>query len=325
MRIALTGASGHIGNCLVRELKKTGAEVKVLVHNFRNDLDELDVEIITGSLFDNESLMRLCEGADVVFHLAAQIAIDNRASEQVYSTNVTGTENIIKAAMISGVKKFIHFSSIDAFRTESPDRMLDENRPLIEENKAIYSYSKAESERLVLKAVTQGLNAVILNPTSVMGPFDSKRSLLGQALIKIYRGKLPFLVDGGYNWVDVRDVVAASIKAIESGRKGERYILAGEFCSLKDLSYRISRISGRKIPGFVPVSIARLACPFFQLYSAVTNTDPLYTRQSLDLLVSSPSNISFEKAKKELNYVPRPLEETLTDTFAWYKENKHLI
>lgn len=324
MRIAITGASGHIGNCLVREFKKQGDVVKVLVHNFRNDLDELDVEIVQGNLFDQDSLTRLCKGADAVFHLAARIAIDNRASEQVYSTNVTGTENIIKASIDAGVKKFIHFSSIDAFRTGPSDRVLDENRPLIEEKKAIYSYSKAESERVVMRAVNRGLNAVILNPTSVMGPFDSKGSLLGQALIKIHQGKLPFLVSGGYNWVDVRDVVAASIQAIESGRSGEKYILSGEFCSLKDLTYKISKISGCKIPRFVPVPIARLACPVFQFYSAVTNTDPLYTQQSLDLLVSSPVNISSEKAKKELDYNPRPLEETLIDTFAWYKENKYL-
>lgn len=324
MKVAITGASGHIGNCLVRELKRAGFMVKALVHDFRNDLDELDVDLVPGNLLDQESLTRLCEGAEVVFHLAARIAIDNRSPGQVYSTNVTGTENIIRAANSSGVKKFIHFSSIDAFRTGDPDRLLDENGSLTEEKKAIYSYSKAESERVVMKAVNQGLNAVILNPTSVMGPFDSKGSLLGQALIKIYQGKLPFLVAGGYNWVDVRDVVAASIQAIESGRSGERYILPGEFCSLKDLSYKISKISGTRIPRFVPVTIARMACPVFQLYSAVTNTDPLYTQQSLDLLVSSPVNISFEKAKKELNYSPRPLEETLIDTFAWYKENKYL-
>lgn len=324
MKVAVTGASGHIGNCLVRELKKQGAGIKVLVHNFRNDLDEMDVELIQGNLLEPESLITLCEGVDVVFHLAAQIAIENRSSVQVYETNVTGTKNMIKAAIYGRAKKFIHFSSIHAFKTEPSDLILDESRSLIETNKTIYEFTKAEGEREVMKAVKEGLNAVILNPTAVIGPFDCRGSLVGQALLKIYQNKLPFLVSGGYNWVDVRDVVSASIQAIESGQKGEKYILSGEFCNLHDLSAMISKISGCKIPVIVPVSLARLACPFFQIYSSITKKEPLYTYQSLDILLNSPINISNEKAKKELGYEPRPLEQTLKDTFNWYRENNFI-
>jgi dihydroflavonol-4-reductase len=324
MKVAVSGASGHIGNCLVRELKKQGAEVKVLVHNFRNDLDKLNVELIQGNLLEPESLIKLCDGVDVVFHLAAQIAIENRSSAQVYETNVTGTRNMIKAAIKGGAKKFIHFSSIHAFRTESSGMILDERRSLVETNKTIYEFTKAEGERVVMEAVREGLYAVILNPTAVIGPFDYRSSLLGQALLQIYHNKLPFLVAGGYNWVDVRDVVSASIQAIESGRKGEKYILSGKFCSLQELSAMISKISGCRIPVIVPVSLARLACPFFQFYSSVAKTEPLYTYQSLDILVNSAVNISNAKARKELEYEPRPLEQTLIDAFNWYKENNFI-
>lgn len=321
MKVAVTGASGHIGNCLVRELKRQGAGIKVLLYDSRNGMDEIDVELIQGDLLEPESLIKLCEGVDVVFHLAAQIAIDNRSSAQVYETNVTGTINIIKAANQAGAKKFIHFSSIHAFQTESPDQLLDESRSLVETNKIIYEFTKAEGEREVIKAVKEGLDAVILNPTAVIGPFDSRGSLLGQALRKIYQNKLPFLVSGGYNWVDVRDVVSASIKAIELGRKGERYILSGEFFSLQELSAMISKLSGCKIPVIVPVPLARIACPFFQIYSSISKMEPLYTYQSLNILVNSPANISNEKARKELGFEPRPLEQTLIDTFNWYIEN----
>jgi len=324
MKVAVTGASGHIGNYLVQELKRSGAEVRVLVHKFRSDLDEMDVGLIQGDLLEPESLVKLCESVDVVFHLAAQIAIENRSSELVYETNVSGTRNMLKAAIYQGVRKFIHFSSIHAFQIGSPDRMLDETRPLVETHKTIYEFTKAEGEREVLKAVKEGLDAVILNPTAVIGPFDYRGSLLGQALLKIYQNKLPFLISGGYNWVDVRDVVSASIQAIESGRKGEKYILSGEFCTLQKLSAIISKLSGCKIPGIVPVSLARLACPFFKVYSSVTNTQPLYTYQSLDILVNSPSNISNEKARRELGYEPRHLEQTLRDTFEWYRENNFI-
>src|SRR5664280_3129105 len=148
--------------------------------------------------------------------------------------------------------------------------------------KPMYEFTKAEGEREVRKAVKEGLDAVILNPTAVIGPFDYRGSLLGQALLKIYQNKLPFLVSGGYNWVDVRDVVSASINAIDSGRKGENYILSGEFYTLQELSVMISKISGCKIPVIVPVALARLACPFFKVLSSVTNKQPLYTYQSLD-------------------------------------------
>ncbi len=324
MIVAVTGASGHIGNCLVRELKKQGVRIRVLVHNFRNDLDEMDVELIQGNLLDPESLNFLCEGVDVVFHLAAQISVDNRFSDQVFATNVTGTINLIKAAQSGRVKKFIHFSSIEAFQTKPSDLILDENRSLIETKTSIYGFTKAESERVVLKAAKEGLHAVILSPTAVIGPYDYRGSLLGQALIKIYQNRMPYLISGGYNWVDVHDVVSASIQAIESGRKGEKYILSGNFCTLLDTALLLSEISGCKVPALVPVILARLACPFLQLYSAVTRKEPLYTNHSLDLLVSSPANISSEKAKNELGYEPRPIKQTLIETYNWYKENKYL-
>lgn len=325
MKVAVTGASGHIGNCLVRELLKKGTHVKVLVHNFENDLAQLDVEMIRGDLLEVESLKKLCEGVDVVFHLAAKIALDNRQPEQVFAVNVTGTKNIIEASESAGVKKFIHFSSIDAFQFISSEAVVDESKPLIKSEKAIYAFTKAEGERLVMNAVKEGLDAVILSPTAVIGPFDYRGSFLGEALLKIYRNQIPMLISGGYNWVDVRDVAKAAILSAESGRKGEKYILSGDFCSLKELSEMTGRISGKRTPKLLaPVFLAKLACPFFQFYFSITKGKPIFTFQSLDLLINSPKNISFEKAKKELGYQPRPLEQTLRDTFNWYKENKYL-
>jgi dihydroflavonol-4-reductase len=228
------------------------------------------------------------------------------------------------AARYCRVKKFIHFSSIHAFQNKPTDLILDESRQKVQSDKTIYEYTKAEGEREVMKAVKEGFNAVILNPTAVIGPFDYRGSYLGQALLKIYQNKLPFLVSGGYNWVDVRDVVAASLQAIESGRCGENYILSGNYCSLHDLSVMISEISGCKIPMIVPVTLAQLACPFFKIYSTISNKDPLYTYQSLDILVNSPINISNAKATVELGYSARPLKQTLSDTFDWYREQKFI-
>jgi dihydroflavonol-4-reductase len=324
MKVAVTGASGHIGNCLVRELLNQGAEVKILVRTYQSHLDHLKLTIIEGDLFNQKALSELCNDADVVFHLAAQIVIDNRSSKKVYNTNITGTKNIVSAAMAAVVKKFIHFSSIDAFKMDAFDHILDENCPIVDTEKLVYDYSKAESERIVTQAVIQGLNAVIISPTAVIGPYDYKGSYLGKALINIYKNKLPFLIDCGYNWVDVRDVVAAAIQSIELGRKGEKYIASGNYCSLKDLSAMIGKKTGYKTPKTVPLSLARLAAPLFEGFAALTANKPLFTSHSLDILEKAPKNISLDKIQQEFGYHPRPLEDTLKDTIEWYKKHNLL-
>ncbi len=324
MKVALTGGSGHIGSCLIRELIKRGDEVKVLVHNYSNYPDSHKVRYVKGSLQDPVSLKKLCEGADVVFHLAAFIALDNRNAKRVYDTNITGTANILEAAKVSNVGRFIHFSSIDAFQSGRDNEVFDETRSLVENRKSNYKFSKAESERLVMNAVKDGLDSVIISPTAVIGPYDFRGSFLGKALIRLYKSKIPFLVKGGYNWVDVRDVTNAALLAIERGRRGEKYIVCGNYAGLRELAQMINKISGSRIPRYIPFSLALLVSPFMELYGSVTNTTPLYTKQSLRILAHSPKNVSCEKAQKELGYSPRKLQETLYDTYNWYLHNNFI-
>jgi len=323
---AVTGAGGHIGNCLVRELLKSGYKVRVLVHQFKNDYAYLPVEIVHGDLLDSLSLKKLCKDVDVVFHCAAVISIDNYHRKIVWETNVTGTKNMVDASLAAGIKKFIHFSSIDAFQMPETNEVLKEENSLTVKKSSIYNFSKAESEKVVLDGVSKGLDAVILSPTAVIGPYDIRKSFLGNALIKFYNNKIPALIPGGYNWVDVRDIVFAAIQSVEKGRKGEKYILSGHFCTIKRLSVLIGNLSGKKRPRFmVPAFLARIFCPFFQLEYLITRRKPMFTCQSLKLLIHAPGNISLEKSERELNYSPRPLEETLRDTFDWYKQNNYLI
>lgn len=322
MKVAITGGSGHIGNCLIRELIKKGAKIKALVHNFDDSLKNLDLEFVKGDLTDKNSLDKLCTDADVVFHLAARIAIDKKNTDVVYNTNVQGTQNLIDVCITKKVKRLIHFSSIHALDPYPLDEVLDENRAFIGSTKLIYEQSKADSEKIVIKAAQNGLNAVVLNPTAVIGPYDFKGSYLGQALIKIYQNKLPMLVPGGYDWVDVRDVVNASIAAITHGKSGGRFILSGHYLSLKELSELIGKVSNQKTPRLLaPLFLAKIGLPFIKLYSNITNEHPLYTSESLDILKNSNKLISNAKATQELGFIARPLEETLKDTFAWYKEN----
>ncbi|MBU8893153.1 MAG: NAD-dependent epimerase/dehydratase family protein [Bacteroidales bacterium] len=322
MKIAITGGSGHIGNCLIRELIKRGATIKALVHNFDNSLKNLDLELVKGDLTDKNSLDKLCTDTDVVFHLAARIAIDKNNKDVVYNTNVGGTQNIIDICIKRKIKRFIHFSSIHTLDPHPLDEVLDENRAFIGNTKLIYEQSKADSEKLVIKAAQKGLNAVVLNPTAVIGPNDFKGSYLGQALIKIYQNKLPVLVPGGYDWVDVRDIVNASIEAITKGNSSEKFILSGHYLSLKELSALIGKISKHKTPGLLaPLFLAKIGLPFIRLYSIIMKEHPLYTSESLDILKNSNKLISNSKATQVLDFKSRPLEETLRDTFTWYKQN----
>jgi dihydroflavonol-4-reductase len=322
MKIAVTGASGHIGVNLCQALIQHGHSVRALIHKNDHGIKELPLECVPGNLMDASSLSRLVRGVEVFFHLAAVISIQVRNKEELFEKNVKGTENVLNAARKEGVRRVIHFSSIHALVHEPLDRILDEARSLALKDGVDYSRSKALSELVVQEAVKKGLDVVILNPTAVIGPFDYAPSLLGRALILMYRGKIPALINGGYDWVDVRDAVKAAIVSVEKGEKGERYILSGHWknlCELAELTYGISGERYKKMtcsPG-----LARIGLPFLKLYCRLNSTQPLYTKDSLKILQTAHSHVSCEKARKRLGFNPRPMEETLRDTFDWYKMN----
>lgn len=322
MIFAITGVSGHIGNNLCKELVRRGHNVKALLYEDVNDLKRPGVELVKGDVTDKKSLMELCKGADYVFHLAARIAIDEKERELVYRTNVQGTKNIIEVCKTGKVKRLVHFSTIHAFDPVPLDKVLDETRQQLKHTKMIYEQSKIEAENLVLKAIQNGLDAVIVYPTAVFGPNDFKPSLLGQALIRMYNNTLPMLVKGGYNWVDVRDVVDGSISACMNGKQGGKFILSGHWMSLKELSAKIGAITHRKTPRLTASFwLARIGVPFIRFYAKIKNEHPLYTHDMIDILKMSHQDISSKKAQKELGYSSRPLEESIRDTFNSYEQH----
>jgi dihydroflavonol-4-reductase len=322
MKIAITGASGHVGANLTRVLLKQDHRIKVLVNQYSGSLPE-GPERIPGNLLDPGSLNDLAAGCEILIHLAAGISIDGNSN--IIDTNVEGTRNVIRASVDAKIRRLIHFSSIHALVHEPLDSPLDETRPLALNDRIIYNRSKAQAEQLVLDAVGRGLDAVIINPTSVMGPNDFKPSLVGQAVLQMCQGRLPALIPGGYDWVDVRDVVDGTLTAIEKGRKGENYLLSGHYVSLKDFYDILLEIQGGgKQLRLLPFWLAHLGVPFLKAWARMTGRSPLYTRESLDILKTAHKAISSEKAVKELDYHPRPFEETLRDTVGWFKENHYL-
>jgi len=323
MKIALTGASGHIGTNLCRKLLDNDHDLRVLTSKYTDSLEGLDLEFVKGDLLNMTSLRELADGAEVLIHLAATISLNG--DQQVLDTNVVGTKNVLDVVKSCKIKRLLHFSSIHALVHQPLDQPLDEERSLAVSDHIIYNQSKAIAEELVLHAAESGLDAVIINPTSVMGPNDFKPSLIGQAIIQLCKGKIPALIPGGYDWVDVRDVVEGTIKAMENGRSGQTYLLSGHFKTLPELYEQIKLIYGmnKKLP-VIPFWLAEVGVPFLKAWARISGNKPLYTRESIEILKTSHSIISSKKARNELGFKSRPFDDTLRDTIDWYRENNYL-
>ena len=323
MKIALTGASGHIGANLCRQLLDGNHQLKVLTNRFTASLEGLDLEVVKGDVMNMTSLRELASGAEQLIHLAASISING--DQHILDTNVVGTRNVLDAVRTCKVKRMLHFSSIHALVHQPLDQVLDEQRPLAVSDPIIYNQSKALAEELVLHAVENGLDAVIINPTSVMGPNDFKPSLIGQAIIQLCRGKIPALIPGGYDWVDVRDVVAGTISAMENGRTGQSYLLSGHFKALSELYEQIMLIRGKakKLP-VIPFWLAEAGIPFLKAWARISGSKPLYTKESIEILKNAHTRISSRKAELELGYHSRPFRDTIADTILWFQENGYL-
>jgi dihydroflavonol-4-reductase len=320
MTIAITGATGHIGINLVQALITKNRPVRCVVHNYTKSIDGIDVEKIHGDLSDVESLVKAFTGADVVYHLAATISLSMSDWPRVEKINVGGTRNVVEACRRAKVKRLVHFSSIHALTQEPFTVPVDEERPL-NHSKSLppYDRSKAAAEKVVQEGIAQGLDAVIVNPTAVMGPCDFLPSHLGAAILGIARRELPALVTGGFDWVDVRDVAAGAILAEEKGQTGRRYLLSGHWVSMCDMAALIQEITGVNTKKPVcPLWLAKAGAPIIQGMSKVSGKRPLYTGVSLKALKSN-RNISHERAAKELGYDPRPFRDTLADTLSWFK------
>lgn len=323
----VTGATGHIGNVLVRQLTTMGEKVRVLVlpGEDKTPLNGLDVEITEGDVLDYPSLLTAFRDIDTAFHLAGMISILPDKNPLVQSVNVTGTRNVLLAAQQAGINRLVYTSSIHALRRIPPGTTIDETVPFDPKN-AISSYdrSKAEASLEVLRAIHEGMDAVICCPTGVIGPYDFRGSEMGSLIHDLALRKLMLYVDGAYDFVDVRDVAYGLILAREKGVTGESYILSGERISVIEVVKSVQVIIGKYIPRIkIPFSLARFTSKFTPLYYQLTKTKPRFTSYSLETICSN-SVISCEKAKLTLGYSPRSLRESLADTVSWFLKEKSL-
>jgi len=322
VKVAVTGASGHLGANLVRRLITTGYQVKVLVYRDDRALSGLDVEITRGNILDQTTVEKLVQGCDVVFHCAAAISIGSD-SREVERINYQGTVNVLNACKKHKTGKLIHFSSIHVFDPHPLSEKLDETRNYSKDAFA-YDRSKVAAEKAVL-AFDGGFDKVVLNPTAMIGPNDFKPSLVGRTIIKFCHNAFPVLLPGGYDWVDVRAVANAAVYAIDKGKNGERYLLSGEFRTVKGLATLIGDIYGSKVPAIlVSRWLAAMGLPFVKMANRGSKQPRLFTRMSLYTLKNSNPNIDSSKAKTELGFDPPPLKTTLSDTIQWFQQNGRL-
>lgn len=319
MTTVVTGASGHVGANLARALLARGRSVRAVVRRDTRGIDGLALERAPGDVLDPESLDAAFLGADVVFHLAASIAIAAESPRSVEAVNVAGTRNVVEACIRRGVRRLVHFSSIHALSAHPTDEPIDETRPLAGREALLYDRTKAEGERRVLDGVARGLDAVIVNPAAVLGRHDYKPSAMGRVLIALARGRMPVIVEGGFDWVDVRDVVDGALAAEERGRCGERYLLTGEWSTVRDLAARVTALAGARPPLVTaPTWVALLAAPVAEAWCRATARPANFTRTSVTIL-RHHRHIRRDKAERELGYKPRPLDETLRDALEGYR------
>jgi len=320
---AVTGATGHIGNNLVRSLTTKGWRVRCLVMPGDDlyPLTGLPVAIHRGDVRDEGALAGLCAGVDVVFHLASLVTITPGNSRLLEDINVRGARRVAEACLAGGVRRMVHTSSIHALAEPLPGTVIDEEQPF--DPGAIgtaYGRSKARGTLEVLDVARRGLDVVVVCPTGTIGPHDYRPSPLGRLILDYARGSLRAYVDGAYDFVDVRDVTAGMVTASSRGRAGCAYILSGQRLTVREFLACLEELTGLAAPRLkVPSWCAYPAAAAFSAHGRLTGLPPLLTRDTVYTL-SSNSHISCARAHRELDYRARPVREAIAAALAWFRD-----
>lgn len=317
---AITGSTGHIGEALVRRLLEEPGEVRALIRKNPGSLPPKAVKI-PGDLRDPESLRKAFKGCQEVYNLAAIISLTGDPDGQLWKTNVEGARNVAQSAADAGVQRLIHCSSIQAFVSPGAEGHLNENaKRSTDASCPVYDRSKAAAEEAVREvAAKSDLEVVIVNPSSVIGPFDFRPSRAGKLLLDLYHRKIPLLPPGGVDWVDVRDVAEGARLAARRGQPGQNYLLGGNWHRILDLAKIATQSVNRFSPLPCPYWLVRGAIPFVAGWSKLRGTTPVLNHEALNVLGQSP-RIDTTRARTELGYTPRPLSETIEDSYRFFAE-----
>lgn len=321
-KVVVTGTTGHIGNALLRELQKQDYEVIAFVLKGEDTkcIEDLGCQIVYGDVQDMSSLKEAFKGAKMVFHLAGIIEIGSTNKKKLWQVNVEGTKNVWKACKEEKVKRLIYTSSVHAIPEKPKGQEIAETTTFSKDLvKGSYAKTKAEATAFLLSKAKEDVEIVIVHPSGVIGPYEYTISNLGQLIIDCANKKIGAYLEGGYNFVDVRDVAKGTVLAAQKGEAGECYILAGHQISVKDLMHKIEEITKVPAPKFkIARWFAYITGVFSECYSKIVKEKPLFTSYAVYTLGTN-SNFSNKKAEEKLGYTIRPMEETLKDTIEWFQ------
>ncbi len=323
------GATGHLGLTLCKELVSSGQRVKAMV--LKNDplIVHLPKEVRKqeGDVLDVESMKNFfkhdIDEKIYIIDCAGIISLASNYVEKQHLVNVQGMKNILTSLKGIDVGKMVYVSSVHAIPSYEDNRVISEIDHFDPNDvKGDYAKTKAEASQLFLDAVANGLNGVIVHPSGIIGPNDYGHSHLTRLFVDYEKGKLTALVKGGYNFVDARDVAKGIIEALDKGRKGECYLLTNEYYEIRDVIHIASTILNKKdIKTIIPMWLAKLTAPLSELYYKIRKVPALYTSYSLYTLTSN-SRFTNKKAKDELGFTTRPIENTIRNTLNFISDNK---
>lgn len=328
MKAAITGASGLVGGNLAAALIDAGHSVRATrrAGTRTEHLDHLAIDWVPGDLDDPAALTEAFRGADVVFHCAAMVSILKRPTPALVQANVGGTRHVIEAVRAAEVSRLVHCSTTAAVGLSTDGSPCDERAPWNFAEHGLddgYATTKHRAEEVVRAAVEDGLDAVIVNPTYMIGPLDSRPSS-GQLVLDIVRGRMPGRTPGINNFVDVRDVVRGMILAWEKGERGERYILGGHNRSYGDFMQLVAEVAGTKAP---KRNIPRPAAALLGLLGDLRESlggEPLINSVSVRYAYSPRFMFTSAKAEAALGYTRGPLEDAIRDCIAWFRAHGKL-
>jgi dihydroflavonol-4-reductase len=327
-QVLVTGASGFVGSAVARALIARGVRPRVMLRasSPRGNLAGLDCEIVTGDLGDAASVERAVAGMRYVFHVAADYRLWTRDPSEMIRTNVEGTRAVMEAVLAQGVERVVHTSSVATLRLSGATGPVDETSPMTsEEAIGPYKRSKVMAERLV-EAMTaeQALPAVIVNPSTPIGPRDIRPTPTGRIIVEAATGKVPAFIETGLNLAHVDDIAEGHIRALEKGRIGERYVLGGQDVSLQQMLTVIAGLTDRKPPTvklprgpLYPLAVAAEAV------ARLTGKEPFIT---VDALTMAQYRMFFSsaKAERELGYVARPYVSAVAEAVEWFRAAGYL-
>jgi len=329
MKILITGASGFVGSSVLRKLLEQGHQVRALVRpcSDRRNIEGTGADMVTGDLNDRGSLGHAVDGCDALFHVAADYRLWVLKSEDIYRTNVGGTRNIMLAAVEKGVKRVVYTSSVATLGLIKDGTPADETTPVtIDDMIGHYKRSKFLAEAEVRRMIDQeGLPAVIVNPSTPVGPRDVRPTPTGRMILEAAAGKMPAYVDTGLNVVHVDDVAAGHLKAFDRGKIGERYILGAENMTLKEILTELSGITGKPVPRVsLPHNLILPMAYLAEAWGRLTRRSELFLTVDGIRMAKKAMFFSSEKARRELGYMTRSSKKALRDAVEWFRQNGYL-